>query len=149
MRLLALVVITAAGAPALDLCLQNEAGLDAQAMMLTVHHLRQYQEELRTAVNVRCSADSVRVTFASYPGAGHPADALGATRTTKGRILPEVQIFTKSVQQMLPGATVEVWARALSKVVAHELSHYLRQRAGHGNDLDQAEFDGRSLVAMH
>lgn len=149
MRLLALVIVTATLAPAVDLCVQNEARLDAQTVMLVVHHLRQYQEELGTGIQVRCSSASVRVTFAGYPGVGHPADALGATRTANGRILPEVQIFTKSVQELLPNATAELRARALAKVVAHELSHYLRQQAVHGASLDQAWFDTHALVAMH
>lgn len=149
MRLLALAVFTAAVAPALDLCVQNEAGIDARTMMLTVHHVRQYRSELRTEIQVRCSGDSVRVTFGGYPGIGHPADALGATRTSKGRIQPEIQIFAKSVHEMLPQATVEVRARALARVVAHELSHYLEQRAEHQNGLDQPSFDAKALVAMH
>ncbi|MBS1829827.1 MAG: hypothetical protein JST93_31295 [Acidobacteria bacterium] len=144
-----LAVVTAAVAPALDLCVQNEAGMDARKMMLTVHHLRQYRGELSTDIQVRCSAESVRVTFVGYPGEGHPSDALGATRIAKGRILPEVQIFTKPVQEMLPGARPEVEARALAKVVAHELMHYLQQRAGHLHGLDQPKFDSRTLLAMH
>ncbi|MFN7933450.1 MAG: hypothetical protein U0R19_08995 [Bryobacteraceae bacterium] len=60
-----------------------------------------------------------------------------------------MQIFTKSVIEMLPGAAVEVRARALAKVVAHELSHYLQQRAGHEEGLDRPEIDGQTLVAMH
>lgn len=149
MRLLVLALITTAVAPALDLCVQNEAGMDAQTVMLTVHHLRQYRGELRTEIQARCSADSVRVTFSGYPGVGHPSDALGATRILKGRILPEVQIFTKSVIEMLPGAALEAHARALAKVVAHELSHYLQQRRGHDDGLDRPEFDRQALVAMH
>ena len=149
MRLLILALIATAVAPALDLCVQNEAGMDAQTVMLTVHHVRRYRGELRTEIVARCSADSVRVTFSGYPGVGHPSDALGATRILKGRILPEVQIFTKSVIEMLPGAALEAHARALAKVVAHELSHYLQQRRGHDDGLDRPEFDRQALVAMH
>lgn len=148
MRLLVLVTLTVSISPALELCLRNEAGMDHQTLMLTLHHVRQQQEKLGVTLTPGCSEGSVRLTFALIPLAPHPPDALGATRTAPGRILPDIRIFTQSVTRMLPTAGPECRARALAKVVIHELSHFLRQSGSHGHGLDQPVFDAQTLLSL-
>lgn len=148
MRLLVLAILTVSISPALDLCVRNEAGLDHQTLMLTLHQIRQNQGKVDATITTGCSASSIRLTFALSPEAPHPPDALGATRTSAGRILPDIRIFTQSVSRMLPTAGPECRARALAKVVIHELSHYLRQSGGHGHGLDQPAFDAQTLLSL-
>ncbi|MBL8218834.1 MAG: hypothetical protein JNL62_06380 [Bryobacterales bacterium] len=143
-----LAALTVSISPALDLCVRNEAGLDHQTLMLTLHHIRQNQDKLGTTLNLGCSEGSIRLTFALAPAAPHPADALGATRTAGGKILPDIRVFTQPVSRMLPSAGPECRARALAKVAAHELSHYLRQDGGHGHGLDQPTFDAQTLLTL-
>lgn len=148
MRLLLLVTLTASITPAAELCIRNEAGLDAQTLMLTMHHIRGHQELLGVDFVQGCSASSIRLTFRAVPQAPHPQDALGATRVTAGKVQPEILIFAKSILQMLQGASAECKARALAKVVAHELSHYLRQKKDHGEGLDRRQFDAEFLTSF-
>ena len=148
MRLLLLAALTVSISPALDFCVKNEGGLDSQTLMLTLHYLRQHQDRLGTSLNPSCSASAVRITFGTVPESPHPPDALGATRTVGGRILSEIRIFARAVENQLPGASVETRARALAKVAAHELSHYLHQEAKHSHGLDRPVFDTQALIAL-
>ena len=143
-----LAILTMSISPALDLCVRNLAGLDHQTLMLTLHHIRQNQDKLGVSLTQGCSAGSIRLTFALNPEAPHPPDALGATRTAGGKILPDIRIFTQSVSRMLPSSGPECRARALAKVAFHELSHYLRQDGGHGHGLDQPTFDAQTLLSL-
>ncbi len=148
MRLLLLVALTASITPAVELCIRNEAGLDVQTLMLTTHYIRRHEELPGSNFTQGCSASSIRLTFGNLPQAPHPPDALGATRVTAGRVQAEILIFARSILQMLQGASAECKARALAKVVAHELSHYLRQKKEHGEGLDRAVFDSEFLISF-
>ncbi|MBL8174640.1 MAG: hypothetical protein JNK48_08220 [Bryobacterales bacterium] len=147
MRLLLLAAWTASMAPALDLCVRNEAGLDNGTLLLTMHHIRQNPGKAGR-LSFACSASAVRVTFAAHQEGPHPPDALGATRSAGGKILPDIIVFTRSVLQMLGEAGVDGQARALAKVVAHELSHYFRQQRGHDEGLDKPFLDAQELIAL-
>lgn len=144
-----LAALTASISPALDLCIKNEAGLDVQTLMLVGHNLRQHQQKLGVPLRLGCSESAVQIAIRSAPEAGHPADALGATRVSGGRILPVIYVFAGTVRSFINCSEVETHARAMALVLAHELSHFVRQETGHGEGLDKAAMDVRQLVALN
>jgi hypothetical protein len=97
---------------------------------------------------VRFSSDSIRpnsgavvMTLKFAPPSRYP-QALGLARTSKGRILPVIEIYVDPVAKLLPPNSPPAdLGRALGRVAAHELLHYVSQRAGH----DASGFFSESL----
>jgi hypothetical protein len=59
-------------------------------------------------------------------------DVLGRVRKSDGRILPELQVFVPAVLHLLgESRSATLAGRALARVAAHELGHYLNQSADH------------------
>jgi hypothetical protein len=115
----------------LKVCLANPARLDD----LTLQVFRQELGAILTASGRPSSLDScaspaVRITLRQYPGEEEPA-ALGRTRYVNGRLLPEIDLFVSPVGQIVGTRLPGVIGRALARVAAHELGHWLAQETGH------------------
>ena len=93
----------------------------------------------------------------------HPA--LGKTAVAAGRVIPDVQVFCNEVRAYVPSVSrtpfVQMYGRALGRVVTHELYHALlstREHARSGvarftqssRDLtrDKLELDARSIAQL-
>lgn len=88
------------------------------------------------------------VKFVQAPQPPHPSDALGAVRVRDGDVQPEIVIFYEPVRMLLPTRLPGIEARALAKVLAHELSHLVSNRTGHhGSGLHSALFSTGYLLS--
>ena len=132
----------------LTVCLRNEARLDADTLAV-------FEREL-TGIST-LSGLSLRL----LPCAGGPAglrltiqtqsllepSALGAARTQGPRVLPEVELYAKHIAALLPAQLPSLMGRAMARVAAHEIGHYLLQRCDHGGELMAEAFTGARLIA--
>ncbi len=62
---------------------------------------------------------------------GVPADALGRAPVIDGKIIPALEVFKGPVAEVSGANDLETLGRALGRVAAHELLHYLLQQSGH------------------
>lgn len=60
-----------------------------------------------------------------------PADALGRAPMVDGKIIPAVEVFKDPVARLSGANDLETLGRALGRVAAHEMLHYLLQQSGH------------------
>ena len=56
---------------------------------------------------------------------------MGAVRVQNGEVRPEIVIFCQPVRMLLPTRLPAIEARALAKVLAHELRHLVFNRTDH------------------
>jgi hypothetical protein len=116
----------------LKLCVRYESGIPSYSRQLIADHLLTYQEALKSKIRFDCETGaSVEVRFVQAPEPPHPSEALGAIRVQDGDVRPEIVVFYQSVRMLLPTRLPVVEARALAKVVAHELSHLVSNRTVH------------------
>jgi hypothetical protein len=74
--------------------------------------------------------DSIRLTIIEEPFPTEPM-ALGATRISGGRILPEIYLFRSAIRRALATGLPVLEIRAMVLVALHELQHFREQRLSH------------------
>lgn len=82
---------------------------------------------LRLAV---CDEDgAVQVYFMRF----HPreASALGAARTRRESVLPLLEVYSEPVAALIGTRLPGLLGKAMARVTAHELTHYVRQETEH------------------
>jgi hypothetical protein len=62
---------------------------------------------------------------------GVPFDALGRAPMVDGKIIPALEVFRGPVAKLSGAKDLETLGRALGRVAAHELLHYLLQQSDH------------------
>jgi hypothetical protein len=95
-----------------------------------------------------CEPDAIRLSL--YRRAqGHGADVLGAAPREGSRIAPRLEIYLDRVVAMMPETRCwNVLGRALARVAAHEVAHYMDQNRRHSDaGLMQARFSGAQLAS--
>ena len=133
------VTIVLALAPAavagneLRLCVENQADVSVPARAELLLELVRLLPGVALSDPSPCPEDAIRVAL-TKSSAGHPPDALGAIQMDQGRIAPPALVFVDAVAHY-SGATGEgALGRALARVAAHELLHFLRQTEQHAHD---------------
>ena len=75
-----------------------------------------------------------------------PPDALGRAPVVDGKIIPALEVFKGPVAELSGTNDLEILGRALGRVAAHELLHYLLQQSGHNvTGLLQERLDPEAL----
>jgi hypothetical protein len=75
-----------------------------------------------------------------------PADALGRAPMVDGKIIPVLEVFKDPVARLSGANDLGTLGRALGRVAAHELLHYLLQQSGHNvTGLLQERLDAAAL----
>lgn len=77
-----------------------------------------------------CDEDgAVRVYFKRF----HPREssALAAARTWRDRVLPMLEVYTEPVAALIGTRLPGLLGKAMARVTAHELTHYVRQETEH------------------
>jgi hypothetical protein len=131
---LALAPVAVAGNQ-LRLCVENQAEVSLPARAELLLELVRLLPGAALAEPSLCAleADAIRISLIQS-AAHHPADALGAIQVEQGRIAPPALVFVDAVARH-SGATGEgALGRALARVAAHELLHFLRQTEQHSHD---------------
>lgn len=62
---------------------------------------------------------------------GVPTDALGRAPMVDGKIVPALEVFKGPVAELTGATDLDTLGRALGRVAAHELLHYLLQQSDH------------------
>jgi len=80
-----------------------------------------------------CSAEfeDQIIIFVKDTDDGVPTDAPGRAPMVDGKILPALEVFKGPVAQLSGANDLQALCRALGRVAAHELLHYLLQQSGH------------------
>lgn len=115
-----------------QVCLDDQAGLTAPAEGA-------FYREFQSLAGPRgvqlieegCEPDSIRLTIYQQ-AAGRKGDALGGARVEGSAIAPRLEVYVDRVIALLP--ETQCWTvigRAMARVAAHEVAHYLDQRAEH------------------
>jgi hypothetical protein len=132
-----------------QVCLDDHAGLNTPA-------LGSFYREFQTLVGPRgvelaesgCEPDAIRLSLYSK-AQGHGADVLGAARLEQSKIAPRLEIYLDRVVAMMPETRCwNVVGRALARVAAHEVAHFVGQDPRHAEaGLLRAQFSGSQLAS--
>jgi hypothetical protein len=145
-----LASLTAGGALAQtrEVCLDDRAGLNAP----TMGSFYQEFQLLAGARGVRieddaCRADAIRISL-QRSAPQHPSDVLGAAPLAGLQIAPRLEVYVDRVVELMPERQCwNVVGRALARVAAHEVAHFLDQEQQHADaGLLRARFSGAQLA---
>jgi hypothetical protein len=147
--LLAGLTVGGALAQTREVCLEDRAGLNAPTM-------GSFYQELQLLVGPRgvkiededCRADAIRIAL--HRSAPHqPSDVLGAAPIAGSQIAPQLEVYVDRVVELMPERQCwNVVGRALARVAAHEVAHYLGQQQQHSDTgVLQAGFSGAQLAS--
>ncbi|MEP7364595.1 MAG: hypothetical protein ABI972_15170 [Acidobacteriota bacterium] len=124
-------LFAAADRPGLTVCVANPAAVEKSLAQEWEGELRRILQasdrDLRVAA---CEeAGAVQVYFMRF----HPSEtsALGAARTRRERVLPMVEVYTEPVAALIGTRLPALLGKAMARVTAHELTHYVRQETEH------------------
>ena len=131
-----------------QVCLDDQAGLNAPT-------IGSFHREFQFLVGARgirledegCAADAIRISVHRNAN-GHPSDALGAAPIADSGIGPRLEIYFDRIVALMPETQCwNVVGRALARVAAHEVAHYIDQDESHSEaGLLQAKFSGTQLA---
>ena len=127
---LAPALFATSGTDVLRICTDDRAGLD----VVTALHMRREAGALAQHLGVRtvfhdCGPGAVRVRILTA-SVSEP-DVLGKARVSDSRIMPEVHLYVKHVERRVAQVNPLLLGRALGRVLAHELGHYVLQTQEH------------------
>ncbi len=77
------------------------------------------------------AVDGQVLIYVKDTDASVPPDALGRAPMVDGKIIPVLEVFKGPVAELSGANDLEMLGRALGRVAAHELLHYLLQQSGH------------------
>lgn len=129
-------------------CLEDQANLSAPAMGA-------FQREFLTLVGAHgvelvdsaCPSGAILLSL-QRRGANHDPDVLGAAHRRDATIEPRLEVYIEPVRELIP--EVRCWTtigRALARVAAHEVAHYVDQSVEHSErGLLNAGFSGTQLA---
>jgi hypothetical protein len=132
MRWGSFLLVALAAAPfcqGLEICIEDRArlGLPAAAALQTELSLIVPDAQI-TFASGGCD---FRVLIRADSMPGHP-DVLGRTPVAGSRILPQAEVFAGSVMRLLGDTRSHArLGRAVARVAAHEIGHYLSQERDH------------------
>src|SRR5262245_23213640 len=130
--------------PRATVCLRNPGVIPREALVFAEQRLWRLEKRLGTTVRVFYSdcpdPRALSVTFVDNPSPPHPADALATIRAAGSNILPDTQLFLRSIAALLRNPSDENQGRALGYIIAHELFHYLKQTRHHDGSALNCEY---------
>ena len=130
-----------------SVCVEDRVGLNSFTRNAFKAEVRQLVpvKELRLSIG-RCLEPAVTVVVAAHPPARY-ASALGLAYRSGNRVFPELRVYMQPVLKLLGEQTSAAQlGRALARVAAHELGHYLLQQTDHDDEgLMRRGFEGSEL----
>jgi hypothetical protein len=135
------MIIAVALAPAaiagngLRLCLETQVEVSVAARAELLVELIRLLPGVGLADPSLCpeERDAIRIAL-TKSAADHPPDALGAIQVSQGRVAPPALVFVDAVARYSRATGERALGRALARVAAHELLHFLRQSEEHAHD---------------
>jgi hypothetical protein len=119
-------LVTLAGALSLwgqspAICLRDQVNLGAAAVAA-------FRQEIPASLETpRCD---IQIAIHWEAPSRFPT-ALGLTRVAQGRPLPQIELYLNPILRLLDTRTPALVGRALARVAAHELVHYVSRRTDH------------------
>jgi len=111
-------------------CLEDRVGLNAFAWRAFQLELRKLAPEL-AVTSGRCERPAISLVISAHAPARYPT-ALGLARRAGERVFPELHVYQEPVRKIVgQQASAVQLGRALARVAAHELGHYLLQQTHH------------------
>lgn len=146
--LLSLIACTFAYAEVPTLCVRDRVGLNRFTKAAFVAEFSGLTGGVARLEFQDCTKGSIPLGISSHAPQRY-ANALGLAYTDGRQILPELRLFTGPVLKLLgPDTGAATLGRALARVAAHELTHYVRQQASHDNSgLLTEKFSATGLAA--
>ena len=139
----------AAGAEPLRVCVHSEIDLPEPAEASMRAELKMLFPRLKVVAQrgpCQATTDEQVLILVKDADEGVPADALGRAPMVDGKIVPALEVFKGSVAAVSGATDLETLGRALGRVAAHELLHYLLQQSGHNvTGLLQERLDSTAL----
>ena len=144
-----LILGALASAEVRHVCVDDRVGLNSfsrKAFELEVRELIPVQG--LTLTSGRCVGTGVSLVISTHPPANY-ARALGLANRSGDRVVPELRVYTQPVLKIIgEQASAAQLGRALARVAAHELGHYLLQKLHHDDEgLMRASFETRELTS--
>ena len=138
-----------ASAEVRHVCVDDRVGLNSfsrKAFELEIRELFPVQGLILTSG--KCVGTGISLVISAHPPANY-ARALGLANRTVDRVVPELRIYTQPVLKIIGAqASAAQLGRALARVAAHELGHYLLQKLHHdGEGLMRASFEASELTS--
>jgi hypothetical protein len=133
LAVLALTIANTLMAGALELCVENPARLDESIVQVFKTELGAILAVSNRAVTFAdCRPGVITIALRTHPPE-EERSALGGIRHKDKRLLPQIDLFTGPVAQILGTNLPVVLGRALARVTTHELGHWISQSFGHAS----------------
>jgi hypothetical protein len=133
----------------LHVCFLNTANLDPETVRQFEKELSDIASSSGVSLSIRqCMpgpAADVRITIQSQSGV--EPSALGAAKVLGGRVLPELEVYTAPIGALLAARLPVLMGRAMARVAAHELGHFLTQSSEHSDGVMSEFYSGPRLMA--
>jgi hypothetical protein len=127
--LMILALAAARFCTAVEICLEDRARLSLPAIAAFQTELSLIVPDAR--IEPASGACDFRLTIRPDSLPGQP-DVLGRTPVSGGHILPRAEVFAASIIRLLEGSRSHtLLGRAIARVAAHEIGHYLSQEGRH------------------
>jgi hypothetical protein len=124
-----------AAAEVRSVCLEDRVGLSNFTRKAFEAEVRQLipAREVRLSAGP-CLGPAVTIVIATHPPARY-SSALGLAHRNGDRVFPELRLYTQPVLKTMGEQTSAAQlGRALARVAAHELGHYLLQQTNHDDE---------------
>jgi len=132
-------------AKGLDLCIENPARLDEVTLRIVREELEAvFASAGRPVRFLPCQRAHVTITL-RREAAAEDGSALGRAPWKDGRVAPGIEVFAGPVSALVGSRLPAVLGRALGRVAAHELGHWIGPGDGHSG----AGLMSERLTAAH
>jgi len=112
-------------------CLSDRVGLNAHSRTTFDTEIREILKPIGVTFHEICTEGAVRVVLSHHPPTRY-AGALGLAYRHGDRILAGLHVYLQPVVKLLgERASAGVVGRALARVAAHEVGHYVFQQTDH------------------
>jgi hypothetical protein len=133
----------------LQVCFLNTASLDPDTLNQFEKELSGIASSSGVSLSIRqCMpgpAADIRITIQSQSDV--EPSALGAAKVLGGRVLPEIEIYTGPIKTLLTARLPVLVGRAMARVAAHELGHFLSQSVDHSDGVMSEAYSAPRLMA--
>lgn len=128
-----LVFLSILPATQFNVCVEDRVGLTPAARREFAVELGALAPRVNLGPSDRGSG-CIQIRIRATPPPRYPT-ALGLAYREADRILPRIDVYMRPIERILGGALhARAVGRAVARVAAHELAHYLQQRTSHDCD---------------
>ena len=150
-RSFAITLFVLAGAASLsarewNVCVEDRIGLDRATYSAFA---REFVALLgRSEIVLSCDSSATPLALRFYGPERYPT-ALGLAYRSSNQVLPRLEVYLNPVLRLINVRAPEIVGRALARVAAHEVGHYVYQKVEHDCEgLMRQSFTGKMLAEL-